>query len=106
MKRIKHLEDVSKVLISEHKELCLYLTEPMTLKQARRMRQTLIYYDDLMCELRQNDIIEGKEVEEEPIWRRNTVGNESAMNLKKKMEEEQKEAEKERTDEEEKSLMD
>ena len=45
LKRIKHLEDVCKVLINENRDMCLYLTEPMTFDQAKKMRNNLMYYD-------------------------------------------------------------
>ena len=51
LRRIKHLEDISKVLLHEHKELCLYLAEPMTLSQAKKMRNTLNYYNDVIEEI-------------------------------------------------------
>ena len=48
LKRIKHLEDISKILINEHRDMCLHLVEPLSLDQARKMRKTLRFYDDLM----------------------------------------------------------
>ena len=31
--------------------MCLYLAEPLTLDQAKKMRNTLCYYNDLMEEI-------------------------------------------------------
>lgn len=45
LKRIKYVEDVSKILLKEHREMCLYLSEPLTITQAQKMRRTLFYYD-------------------------------------------------------------
>ena len=36
---------MGKVLMSEHNEMSLYLTQPLTLNQAKQMRGTLSYYN-------------------------------------------------------------
>jgi hypothetical protein len=51
LRRIKHLEDICKVLIPDSKEMCLYLTEPLTLEQARNLRNKITYYDEAMNEI-------------------------------------------------------
>jgi hypothetical protein len=55
LKRIKYLEDVSKILLSEHREMCCHLTGPVSLQQARRMRNTLMFYDKVIGELGDKD---------------------------------------------------
>ncbi len=45
LRRIKYLEDVSSLLLSEHRELALHLAEPMTLKQAKKLRRLINFYD-------------------------------------------------------------
>ena len=51
LKRIKHLEDICKVLIDDNQEMCLYLTEPMTLEQSAKMRANLTYCDEVLNQI-------------------------------------------------------
>ena len=48
LKRIKYLEEVSKVLLTQHKQLCLHLVEPMTVEQSTKFRKTLMFYDEMV----------------------------------------------------------
>jgi hypothetical protein len=54
------VEDISKVLIDEHKDMCLYLSEPYTVEQSKKMRGALMYYDELIQEMRGQENVESK----------------------------------------------
>jgi hypothetical protein len=94
LKRIKHLEDISKVLMSEHREMCLYLAEPLSLDQAKKMRSTLLYYNELMIndasdsrcrvEDRRNSELSNKNTLEDEkyfAYRSNAIANESELQV-------------------------
>ena len=50
LRRITHLEDVVKMLISEKEEKTLYLKHPHSLQTHRRNRSYLKYYDHMLSD--------------------------------------------------------
>jgi hypothetical protein len=86
LKRIKYLEDVSKVLLNEHRELTLYLSEPLTLQQARRMRNALTFYDRALSEIGEAAVENSVRDEKycNPSSSGNAVGNSDFIDESKK----------------------
>lgn len=80
---------MSKVLINEHKEMCLYLTSPLTLDQAKKMRSTLSYYNDLIQEIQGSKGVEDiySDSGENFLGNNNAISNESDLNMLKNKEE-------------------
>lgn len=76
LKRIKYLQDVSAVLLSEHRELALHLSGPLTLRQARRMRAIVEYYDKNLPEVCTDNL--GDDEKEDSANKMYKIPNESA----------------------------
>lgn len=51
LKRLNHLENMSRVLLSEHQQLALAMTAPPTLDEAERYRQVIFYHDTLLKDI-------------------------------------------------------
>jgi len=54
LRRIKHLEDTTKVLVNEEQRNSLYLSEPMNLDEAKKMRMKFDYTNEIMDEVEEN----------------------------------------------------
>ena len=54
LRRIKHLEDTCKVLVSEEQQNCLYLNEPMNLDEAKKMRMKFDYTNSIMDDVEES----------------------------------------------------
>ena len=48
MRRLAHLENVSKLKVSEAEEMVLLLVEPLNIEHMKKKRQALEYYDTVM----------------------------------------------------------